>query len=817
MSEQSPEIVAAASLSPLSPKPISVQIQSNSVVPMLQDQAATADTAMSGIIVDPGLETPDAPAPVSDTIVVVGDSSDFHDDSDGSIDYGEEDEAAEKPSATSDGAADAPPDNDEYARSFDSPVDPQSSSSEAGAGEPQPDVSEEAAASNSMNDQVTSAPAQAPAPAVIAHHEDRLPPPASSTATQPNVNSWPTLTSIENEPPSQSSGPETSSPSDAPTSTPNNKSAAASAEAADIQKLVDDITARATATVTSADTPTSVSAPLISGPLPPSLPPKPLLSAQPHAYQPRGPNPTHNHNHPLGPYRHSLDSMEPPASVPGAAGAGYAASFSNHAWDTFVNDERTYTSEQNWDRFPEGARIFVGNLSSDRVSKKEVFAVFSKYGRLAQISMKSAYGFVQYHNVSEAQAALEACQDMELGGRRIHLEISRRQKKKGGDDRGHSPDRRGGPRGMANDRLDLNNQPRDPGWKRTNDHRRSASPRRDDPRGFYSRDRDNGPMSHDRRRSRSPRRSRFGSESYRRRSPSPHRRTPSDVDRLDIPRRYGNDVPDVQILLLQDLDRPFVDWVQNALHAHGLKTAVMHLNPRFPRNTIVQRQVLEGVHAIIDLDQKSRDSGLISLQLFIRNSGTGSNIRFESYNSLNPELAGGLVMREKTRVVHAPPPPPPPHVAAYPPTYQPPPVAAPTAPYQSPIVPPPATGYQSYPPASSIPQAAPAPPATPIDNDYLRSLLTGLQTQQQSQQQTTATRAPAPQIDINALLGSLQGGVPQQAPPQQYGVPQPPQYQGAAGYYGGGQNAVAPTPVALGNNAHIQNIMENLKRASGSK
>lgn len=363
MSEQSPEIVAAASLSPLSPKPISVQIQSNSVVPMLQDQAATTDTAMSGIIVDPGLETSDVPAPVSDTIVVAGDSSDFHDDSDGSIDYGEEDEAAEKPSATSDGAADALPDNDEYARSFDSPVDPQSSSSEAGAGEPQPDVSEEVAASNSMNDQVTSAPAQAPAPAVIAHHEDRLPPPASSTATQPNVNSWPTLTSIENEPPSQSSGPETSSPSDAPTSTPNNKSAAASAEAADIQKLVDDITARATATATSADTPTSVSAPLISGPLPPSLPPKPLLSAQPHAYQPRGPNPTHNHNHPLGPYRHSLDSMEPPASAPGAAGAGYAASFSNHAWDTFVNDERTYTSEQNWDRFPEGARIFVGMLA----------------------------------------------------------------------------------------------------------------------------------------------------------------------------------------------------------------------------------------------------------------------------------------------------------------------------------------------------------------------------------------------------------------------------------------------------------------------
>lgn len=61
----------------------------------------------------------------------------------------------------------------------------------------------------------------------------------------------------------------------------------------------------------------------------------------------------------------------------------------------------------------------IGNLSSERVSKQEVFAVFSKFGRLAQISMKSAYGFVQYHTVAEAQAALEACQDMEFGGRRI--------------------------------------------------------------------------------------------------------------------------------------------------------------------------------------------------------------------------------------------------------------------------------------------------------------------------------------------------------------------------------------------------------------
>ncbi|KAK4179351.1 hypothetical protein QBC36DRAFT_232153 [Triangularia setosa] len=884
MSEQSPEIVAAANLSPLSPKPISVQIQSSSVVPMLQDQAATTDTAgpspadphqsepMTGVIMDPSLKNADAPAPVSDTIVVAGDSSDFHDDSDSSIDYGEEDESGEKPTATADATADAAPDNDEYAKSFDSPVDLQSSSGEeAGAGEPQPDVSEEAAASISMNEQVT------PAPAAIAHLSDRPPPPTSSIASQlgelPNANGWSTLTSVENEPPTTttSGNPNPlSAPVAHPTSmlpTPNpNKSAAADTSApaetantalqdeAAIQKLVDDITARATATATATvtapapvpapagDTPaSSISAPLlISGPHPPSLPPKPLISAQSHAYQ-RGPNLAHSH--PLTPtdgglmhhhntsghgsHRHSYDLMEPAAPAP-ASGYGGPVQFQNQhvaplgsfppsAWETFLAEERQYTSEQNWDKFPEGSRVFVGNLSSDRVSKQQVFAVFSKYGRLAQISMKSAYGFVQYHTVSEAQAALEACQDMEIGGRRIHLEISRRQKKKAGDERGHSPDRRPGPRGMTNDRYDANNnQTRDASWKR-NDYRRSASPRRDDPRAFYPRERDNGPTSHDRRRSRSPpRRNRFGSESYRRRSPSPHhRRTPSDVDLLDIPRRYGNDVPDIQILLLQNVDRPFVDWVQNALHVRGLKTAVMHLNPHFPRDTIVQRQVLEGVHAIIDLDHNSPLQGKVNLQLFIRS--TGNNIRFENYSALDPPIAAELVIREKSRAV-VPAPPPPVAAPSYPPTnYQPP-------AYQSnPVVPQPLAGYPQqhqqphYPAVPSIPQAAPSttPDLSKIDNDTLRTLLASLQPQAQHQQQHAQHAAPVPQIDINALLGSLQNAGGGAAPPQ-YGAPPPPQ----AGYYSG----VPPPPAAqgggpgpLGNNTHIQNIMENLKRASGSK
>ena len=94
-------------------------------------------------------------------------------------------------------------------------------------------------------------------------------------------------------------------------------------------------------------------------------------------------------------------------------------------------------SEAKWDRFPEGSRIFIGsrtisgapksgahifstgNLSSDKVSKRDVFDMFHRFGRLAQISLKSAYGFVQYHTVDEGSRAVENLQGIEIKGRRI--------------------------------------------------------------------------------------------------------------------------------------------------------------------------------------------------------------------------------------------------------------------------------------------------------------------------------------------------------------------------------------------------------------
>ena len=62
--------------------------------------------------------------------------------------------------------------------------------------------------------------------------------------------------------------------------------------------------------------------------------------------------------------------------------------------------------------------VVIGNLFTEKVTKRDIFYVFHKYGRLAQISMKSAYGFVQYHDANACMRALQTEQGIELRGRK---------------------------------------------------------------------------------------------------------------------------------------------------------------------------------------------------------------------------------------------------------------------------------------------------------------------------------------------------------------------------------------------------------------
>lgn len=64
----------------------------------------------------------------------------------------------------------------------------------------------------------------------------------------------------------------------------------------------------------------------------------------------------------------------------------------------------------------------TGNLFTEKVSKRDIFYVFRKYGKLAQISMKSAYGFVQYHNAESCFQAMQNEEGTEIQGRKIRKE-----------------------------------------------------------------------------------------------------------------------------------------------------------------------------------------------------------------------------------------------------------------------------------------------------------------------------------------------------------------------------------------------------------
>lgn len=89
------------------------------------------------------------------------------------------------------------------------------------------------------------------------------------------------------------------------------------------------------------------------------------------------------------------------------------------AYDLFLEAERTYVMEGAWERFPAGSRLFLGNLSSERVTKRDLFHVFHKYGKLAQLSIKSNYGFAQFLVANDCFRALQHEQDISIRGRKI--------------------------------------------------------------------------------------------------------------------------------------------------------------------------------------------------------------------------------------------------------------------------------------------------------------------------------------------------------------------------------------------------------------
>lgn len=480
MPEPDPELQATANLSPVSPSPVHSTV--SQIVPALQDTVDTIDAMVAAAAAAAATNGTSESAPDLDHDADTGDIDDLVDDDSLNDPYGEleTEETAPEPQPQPE-LADS---NDDYAKMFDSPIDPEEGEGEDNQPEDVSSVLHESNTISTSSDNLIN-PSEAshavPKSSSPSHTAQQSVPAATGPLAEANVTNTtnaPSQSVNTDRGSSQSApSPSTAKADSVPAESPN--------PAADIQRLVADLTAPAagtspdpSASSAKAELPTASSSLPSALPSSASLPPRPPLphsASQSYASQ----------HHPTG------SNSSVPASIvapptPGqpstyvAAGApglppdalgglpappvtglnapvaitsmtappypshlpAYATDRAQDAeyerqWDQFVADERQYMSEAKWDRFPEGSRIFIGtrsasgaskigahifstgNLSSDKVSKRDVFDLFHRFGRLAQISLKSAYGFVQYHTVEEGRRAMENLQGIEIKGRRI--------------------------------------------------------------------------------------------------------------------------------------------------------------------------------------------------------------------------------------------------------------------------------------------------------------------------------------------------------------------------------------------------------------
>ncbi|KAK6505207.1 hypothetical protein TWF481_007125 [Arthrobotrys musiformis] len=454
------------------------------------------------------------------------------------------------------------------------------------------------------------------------------------------------------------------------------------------------------------------------------------------------------------------------------------------AYENFLAVERDYVAKGEWGRFPVGSRLFIGNLSADRVNKRDVYHIFAKHGKLAQISIKQAYGFVQFFDVSSCTKALRHEQGTPLRGRQMHLEISKPQRgSRSGDQinprvsttrRSRSPEEPMSPRNRGSsyrgqgyvDRDRESRNSRDSGTRGRDEYRPPGERRMSSPRSQYGRERDDYyGREYNRERSRSPRR-------YR--SPSPHHRSSFDRPRLQPPQPQPQPQPqplqaiDALIVVFDDLDTGYIKYIDSTFRERRLRTDVLHMTPRINLESHIKEQVVQGCKAVVFLTRATQQASKVSIQIFKGSSGTAG--QYDEYDMIPADSAAELVRRAiGSQPQSQPQPQPQAHYNGhsqngYPPQQAPAYHGQPHSAYVS-------TNQPVYP--MSNPQPAPLAQAgltgilQNLDPATLQTLLAQLQQQQQQQQPSNPYLQAAQQLqkpaDLSALLGAAAGLQQQQA------------------------------------------------------
>lgn len=108
---------------------------------------------------------------------------------------------------------------------------------------------------------------------------------------------------------------------------------------------------------------------------------------------------------------------------------------------------------------------------------------------------------------------------------------------------------------------------------------------------------------------------------------SPHRKNAE----LPLPRRYGKDVPVVQIIAMGDSDRGFVNYVETTIRVHAIPIHTLFIEEaRISRESVIRQMIAEGVQAVIIIERGFEIQSLVYLQVFEQTDETGtSSVRFD--------------------------------------------------------------------------------------------------------------------------------------------------------------------------------------------
>ncbi|KAL2316299.1 Poly(A) binding protein Nab3 [Schizosaccharomyces pombe] len=266
----------------------------------------------------------------------------------------------------------------------------------------------------------------------------------------------------------------------------------------------------------------------------------------------------------------------------------------------FLKDEESIMSNWYPGQFPSASRLFLGHLNTKSLSKRNLWKVFKIYGPLAQIVLKANYGFVQFFTNEDCARALNAEQGNFVRGQKLHLEISKIQKKY---------------------QNQIENMKKGSHVAKSNQ---------------YSEMIGNLPYP----------------TSSRKRTRSPLMSKGKSYDRKGSISMSKNFSPDCEILVTEDCPKEFVWGVEKVFQERRLNIHTTCLYRDSNLQVIIKSCIINSVKSIILINAGLAHLGKVSVQVF-KDGSSDSEVRCDEYAAVDVMVAASIVHHAKTSLMHS--------------------------------------------------------------------------------------------------------------------------------------------------------------------